>query len=160
MLLPSMGWENPLKEGMANHSSILVWRISWMEEPGGLQSIGLQSQTQLKQLSTPTPPSTLLILQLCLSQRTTPFSTQLWSHFLPHRKPLSTHSELPLLLLSTSLKGKPNLHWGAALSSILNKLKFSVSVHWNLLFSKVLEKRPINPFSFSSLSTIKTLIST
>ena len=45
MLLPSMGWENPLKEGMANHSSILVWRISWMEEAGGLQSTGLQSDT-------------------------------------------------------------------------------------------------------------------
>ena len=46
------GWEDPLEEGMATHSSILAWRIPWTEEPGGLQSIGLQSQTQLKQLST------------------------------------------------------------------------------------------------------------
>ena len=38
----SLGWEDPLKEGMANHSSILVWRIPWAEEPGGLQSTGLQ----------------------------------------------------------------------------------------------------------------------
>ena len=30
----------PLEEGMATHSSILVWRIPWTEEPGGLQSIG------------------------------------------------------------------------------------------------------------------------
>ena len=37
----SLGWEDPLKEGMANHSSILVWRIPWAEEPGGLQSMGL-----------------------------------------------------------------------------------------------------------------------
>ena len=36
---------------MATHSSILAWRIPWTEEPGGLQSIVLQSQTQLKQLS-------------------------------------------------------------------------------------------------------------
>ena len=36
---------------MATHSSILAWRIPWTEEPGGLQSIGLQSQTQLKRLS-------------------------------------------------------------------------------------------------------------
>ena len=36
---------------MATHSSILAWRIPWTEEPGGLQSIPLQSQTQLKQLS-------------------------------------------------------------------------------------------------------------
>ena len=36
---------------MATHSSILAWRIPWTEEPGGLQSIGSQSQTQLKRLS-------------------------------------------------------------------------------------------------------------
>ena len=38
----SLGWENPLEEGMATHSSILAWRIPWTEEPGGLQSIGSQ----------------------------------------------------------------------------------------------------------------------
>ena len=38
----SLGWEDPLEEGMATHSSILAWRIPWTEEPGGLQSIGLQ----------------------------------------------------------------------------------------------------------------------
>ena len=32
----------PLEEGMATHSSILAWRIPWTEEPGGLQSMGLQ----------------------------------------------------------------------------------------------------------------------
>ena len=35
---------------MATHSSIVAWRILWTEEPGGLPSMGLQSQTQLKQL--------------------------------------------------------------------------------------------------------------
>ena len=39
--------EDPLEEGMATHSSILAWRISWTEEPGGLQSMGSQSQTRL-----------------------------------------------------------------------------------------------------------------
>ena len=39
----SLGWEDPLKEGMATHSSILAWRIPWTEEPGGLQSIWSQS---------------------------------------------------------------------------------------------------------------------
>ena len=38
----SLGREDPLKKGMAIHSSILAWRIPWTEEPGGLQSIGLQ----------------------------------------------------------------------------------------------------------------------
>ena len=38
----SLGWEDPLEEGMATHSSILAWRILWTEEPGSLQSMGLQ----------------------------------------------------------------------------------------------------------------------
>ena len=38
----SLVWEDSSEEGMATHSSILVWRIPWTEEPGGLQSIGLQ----------------------------------------------------------------------------------------------------------------------
>ena len=38
----SLGWEDPLGEGMASCSSILAWRIPWTEEPGGLQSIELQ----------------------------------------------------------------------------------------------------------------------
>ena len=36
----SLGWEDPLEEGMATHSSMLAWRIPWTEEPGGLQSMG------------------------------------------------------------------------------------------------------------------------
>ena len=42
MWVQSLGWEDPLEEGVATHSSILAWRILWTEEPGGLQSIGLQ----------------------------------------------------------------------------------------------------------------------
>ena len=38
----SLGWEDPLERIMATHSSILAWRIPWTEEPGGLQSTGLQ----------------------------------------------------------------------------------------------------------------------
>ena len=37
-----LGWGNPLEKGMATHYSILAWRIPWTEEPGGLQSMGLQ----------------------------------------------------------------------------------------------------------------------
>ena len=42
MQVRSLGQEDPLKEGMATHSSILAWRIPWTEEPGGLQSILLE----------------------------------------------------------------------------------------------------------------------
>ena len=38
----SLGWEDPLEKAMATHSSILAWRIPWMEEPGGLQSMRSQ----------------------------------------------------------------------------------------------------------------------
>ena len=38
----SLGREDPLEKEMATHSSILAWRISWTEEPGGLQSMGSQ----------------------------------------------------------------------------------------------------------------------
>ena len=38
----SLGWGNPLEKEMATHSSIIDWKISWTEEPGELQSMGLQ----------------------------------------------------------------------------------------------------------------------
>ena len=43
----SLGRDDPLEEEMVTHSSILAWEIPWTEEPCGLQSIGLQSRTQL-----------------------------------------------------------------------------------------------------------------
>ena len=43
----SLGQEDPLEESLATHSNILAWRIPWTEKPGRLQSMGLQSQTQL-----------------------------------------------------------------------------------------------------------------
>ena len=43
-VVPSLGREDPLEEGMATHSSIVAWRTPWTEEPGGLWSIGSQSQ--------------------------------------------------------------------------------------------------------------------
>ena len=41
----TLGWEDTLEESIATYSSILVWRTPWTEEPGGLQSMGSQSQT-------------------------------------------------------------------------------------------------------------------
>ena len=42
MLIPFLGPEDPLEEGMAVHSGIFAWRIQWTEEWGGLQSMGSQ----------------------------------------------------------------------------------------------------------------------
>ena len=41
-LIQSLGWEDLLEKKMATHSSILTWEIPWIDEPGGLQSMGLQ----------------------------------------------------------------------------------------------------------------------
>ena len=52
MQVPSLGWEDSLEEEMATHSSILAWEIPWIGEPGELQSMGSQKEsnpTQTKQ---------------------------------------------------------------------------------------------------------------
>ena len=48
----SLGRKDPLEKEEATHSSILAWKIPWTEEPGGLQSNRLQSQTQLNDWNT------------------------------------------------------------------------------------------------------------
>ena len=47
----SLVWEDPLEKGMANYSSILAWRIPWIEESGGLQSMGSQESDTTEQLT-------------------------------------------------------------------------------------------------------------
>ena len=42
MLVPSLGWEDPLEKEMATHSSILAWEITWTVEPGELQAMASQ----------------------------------------------------------------------------------------------------------------------
>ena len=46
-LVRSWSQEDPLEKKMVTHSSIIAWKIPWTEEPGGLQSMESQSQTQL-----------------------------------------------------------------------------------------------------------------
>ena len=48
----SLGQEDPLEKDMATDSSILAWRIPWTEEPGGLQSTGLQRVNTTERLGT------------------------------------------------------------------------------------------------------------
>ena len=47
----SLGREDPLEEEVATHSSILAWEIPWTEEPGGLQSMGLQELDMTERLN-------------------------------------------------------------------------------------------------------------
>ena len=50
----SLGWNDPLEEGMATHVSVFAWRIPWTEEPSRLQSMGLQESDTAERLSTST----------------------------------------------------------------------------------------------------------
>ena len=47
----SLGWEDSLEKEVASHAGILAWRIQWTEEPGRLQSVGLQRLATTKQLT-------------------------------------------------------------------------------------------------------------
>ena len=78
----SLGWEDPLRKGMAAHSSILAWRIPWTEEPGGLQSTGMQRVRLLIFRGEKKPPT-------CLSQRVI---------FLPHSA-MSCYHMIPLITI-------------------------------------------------------------
>ena len=51
MWVRSLGWEDPLEKELATHSGILAWRISWTEEPGGLQSMDHKELDTTEQLS-------------------------------------------------------------------------------------------------------------
>ena len=80
MWVESLDQEDPLQEGMATHSGILAWRIPWTEEPGRLQSTGMQSQTRLSRLSMYTHTRELVlflswvIAPMCKRQATLSFA--------------------------------------------------------------------------------------
>ena len=59
----SLGWEDPLKKGMATHSSILAWRIPWTENLAGYRPWGCKSRTQLSDSNS----TVLLQFVLCFS---------------------------------------------------------------------------------------------
>ena len=66
----SLGQEDPLEKGMVTHSGILVWRIPWTEEPGGLQSMGAERVGHDWAMNTHTHTTTINV-----GDFSTPFST-------------------------------------------------------------------------------------
>ena len=62
----SLYWEDLLEEKMATHSRILAWRIPWTEEPGGLQSMGLQELDMTEPLKPLPPNSVYTVLSSCI----------------------------------------------------------------------------------------------
>ena len=74
----SLGWEDPLGEGMATHSSNLGWRIAWTEDPGGLQSAG--SQRVRQDWATGHSTGHGATLRLGCPSEEEPGWTQIWEH--------------------------------------------------------------------------------
>ena len=65
----SLGLEDPLEKEMATHSSILAWKIQWMEEPGRLQSMGVtKSQTRLSNFTSSFDSESFLVVHTLFSQ--------------------------------------------------------------------------------------------
>ena len=140
----SLGQEDPLEEGMAAHSSNLVWRVTWTEEPGGLQSIGSQSLTRLKPLSLCCEAT--FLFWLCGSAKLTghkilvTFLEKIWYHsvvfwhshrrlqpilfLFPYRFYFSVWMLLCLFLLTPFVSNK-----GLILTFVWNKSESSVSPH-------------------------------
>jgi len=96
-----LGHEGPLGKGMATHSSILAWEIPWTEEPGGVQSMWPQSQTQLSTM----PSSTFCVFFLFVNLGTV-FGCA--GSLLPHAD-YSPVAGSRLLIMMTSLVVEPRL---------------------------------------------------
>ena len=81
-----LGQEDPLEEEMATHSSIIAWKITWTEEPGGPQTMGSQSQTHLSTHVHTVPcdchfPTGLYFeIQRQIKRKQWPLSYFSWSH--------------------------------------------------------------------------------
>ena len=69
ILVQSLGWEDPLEKEMATYSSILAWRITWTEEPGGLQSqrVGHNWATNTHAIYKHTAPQKNYYIWTCVS---------------------------------------------------------------------------------------------
>ena len=82
----SLGQKDPLEEEMATHPSILAWRIPWTEEPGGLQSLGLQRVRHDGATESTRTHSSITDLGVCshliLSPPLSLFLTRGWMHCL------------------------------------------------------------------------------
>ena len=114
----SLRQEDPLEEGMATHSSILVWRIPWTEEPGGLQSTGLQRVRQ--GWGTPLPASFLLLLSVLL--------LYMYCHVNPHKTHIRRHHYAHF---QRSAQGYmlENTQVGIVIRVIINPSFFVISCH-------------------------------
>ena len=105
----SLGLEDPLEKEMATHSSILAWKIQWMEEPGRLQSMGVtKSQTRLSNFTSSFDSESFLVVHTLFSQDGC--QKGFWEVVGHAVSPFDLSRTLPFgggLLVSCSLRGPP-----------------------------------------------------
>ena len=132
----SLGWEDPLEKEMATHSSILAWRIPWMEELGGLQSMGHKESDTTERLHFHYCAHLCRKCSLDVSNFLDEISSLSHSCF-----PVSLHCSLKKAFLSLL----PVL-WNSAFRWIY--LSFSPFPFTSLLFSAICEASSDNHFTF------------
>ena len=103
--VPSLGWEDPLEKGMAAHSRILAWRISWTEEPGGLQSMGGKKWVTTEPLTLKESDSTEETERACtlgedfrMGDQVWVFRASLWKYFPSNIHPRQAITVSPTML--------------------------------------------------------------
>ena len=121
----SLGWEDPLEKEMATHSNILAWRIPWTDEPGRLQSRGLQ-RVGYNLANKPPPP--------CIYS---PYFSLFWGC-------VSRHTLCPLLLSFSLLAASSTI-----LLSLRSKSKWKIKLFTHSAYTiKMLESIPQNCASY------------
>ena len=122
----SLGWEYALEKEMATHSSILAWRIPWTEEPGGLQSMGLQRVGHDRATNSFTFFYSLGRLETVVATRMV---------FLIGNSP-------PWLIMAFEYLELGSVNWPANLARMLNlTLLKAIQINWNF---NILKNRSIN----------------
>ena len=125
----SLGQEDPLEKEMATHSSTLAWRIPWREEPGGLQSMGLQKVGHDWVISM---YSCHLFLMSSASFRSTSFRSFIVSMFAWNVPLLSVLFLKRSLIFPILLCSSISVHWPLRKAILLFCISFSWGWSWSL----------------------------
>ena len=125
-----LGREDPLEEGMTTHSSILVWRIPWTEEPGGLQSMGHKESETTEQLGTAQwVRRASKSFHPCLSPSPSSgpphLSSKLWDHL------ITVSLSLFFFISGPHCEVKWSESRSVVSDSLWNSMKFSRPEYWN-----------------------------
>ena len=111
----SLGWEEPLEEEMATHSRILAWRIPWREEPGVLQSMGLQRVGHDLRLNN---IEVMTVSDMCVCEWTSVIFEEMYFNYLEQT------GQILLAIFFFFKGGRNNLFLSMTLNQIISQILF------------------------------------